>query len=236
MPPRPAARNGASATRRVLCRLSVSRTEAARCCAPCAPRSDDCAAAARTATCGLMCHHCATIACPCLRLCLCVQEEGAQLSERASLVAQLAAGRGSFAGGEQGGIADMASMFGMGGGGGLGGLAALAESSGLLPPGVKRLLKVLQFVLRIKAAVQSAWERIGPIRPYLLACVLLFPLARFLWAHVIVPLLTVLGARLRAAPAPASVRVLTNAVPARVADFALLVGAVLHDQQVRSGI
>jgi hypothetical protein len=145
-------------------------------------------------------------------------------------------------------MGDLMGMFGLGGadgaGGGLGGLAALADS-GLLPPSVKRLLSVLQFALKVRAAVLRTLKVLGPLRPYLFALVLLLPALRFVWKRVLAGMLGS-GAGLpleggHAAVLTASVPIavaslelvrrtdldIVQAARARVADFVLLVATVL---------
>lgn len=142
----------------------------------------------------------------------------------------------------------MAGLLGMGGGGGgLGGLAALAESSGLLPPAARRLLRALQAALRAKAAAERAWQRLAPVRPYLLGAALLYPLARAVWRRCGAALLPLLGLGGRAAQRRGSVTRAPGASPAvavacldlarrtgaeparsRATDSALLLGAALH--------
>lgn len=86
----------------------------------------------------------------------------------------------------------MSEMFGGGPGGGssdgLGALSALSGlgdlgGAGLLPPGVKRMLAVLQFVLKARQRMQSAWKAIEPFRPYIFAAVLLLPAIRYFLGH-----------------------------------------------------
>lgn len=139
------------------------------------------------------------------------------------------AGGGGFGGASAGGMGGLGSMFGMGDGdGGLGGLAALAESSGLLPPGVKRLLAVLQLLLRVRAAVLRAWHKLAPVRPYVLGAALLFPLARFLWARVALRLLAHVGISFARGRAPSSAPLSARPIGASPAVAVALLDSARH--------
>ncbi|KAJ1618751.1 hypothetical protein T492DRAFT_1090591 [Pavlovales sp. CCMP2436] len=152
--------------------------------------------------------------------------ERAQLSERADLLEQLAAGGDGFAD-PFGGMGDMASMFGMGGPGGLGGLAALADS-GLLPPGLKRLLAVAQFVMGVRTQVKRVLVLLEPAKPLLLAALLLLPALRFLWLRL-APFL--FGPDLQVAAARHALELAAESAR-RVQEYVLLVVALLHARRL----
>mmetsp|Transcript_7231 Transcript_7231/g.19696 ORF Transcript_7231/g.19696 Transcript_7231/m.19696 type:complete len:448 (+) Transcript_7231:15-1358(+) len=73
-------------------------------------------------------------------------------------------------------MSKLSDMFGGGGGaGGLGALAGLADT-GLLPPGVKRMLGLVQVLLKVQASVKRVISAVEPLRPYLVPILLLLPM------------------------------------------------------------